>query len=94
MNTLKNILNNTILKNLNAYEVKHDNGRIFYLATRNDFENFMNIQIKKGKLSYYKFTTPAQRKAERIENILNNLVLTMAIFGIALIILITIQTYI
>ena len=94
MNTLKNILNNTILKNLNSYEVKHDNGRIFYLATRNDFENFMNIQIKKGKLSYYKFTTPAQRKAERIENILNNLVLTMAIFGIALIIVITIQTYI
>ena len=94
MNTLKNILNKTILKNLNAYEVKHDNGRIFYLATRNDFKNFMNIQIKKGKLSYYKFTTPAQRKAAKVESILNNLVLSSAILGITLVIINTIQTYI
>ena len=94
MNTLKNILNKTILKNLNSYEVKHDNGRILYLATRNDFKNFMNIQTKKGKLSYYKFTTPAQRKAERVENIINYFCLSSAIFGIALVIINTIQTYI
>ena len=94
MNTIKNILNSTILKNLNAYEVKHDNGRILYLATRNDFKNFINIQIKKGKLSYYKFTTPAQRKAAKVENIINNFVLSSAVFGIALVIINTIQTYI
>ena len=91
---MKRLLNKTILKSLNAYEVKHDNGRIFYLATRNDFKNFMSIQTKKGKLSYYKFTTPAQRKAAKVENIINNLVLSSAIFGIALIIINTIQTYI
>ena len=94
MNTIKNILNSTILKNLNAYEVKHDNGRILYLATRKDFKNFMDIQIKKGKLSYYKFTTPAQRKAARVENIINTFVLSSAVFGIALVIINTIQTYI
>jgi hypothetical protein len=91
---IKNILNKTILKNLNAYEVKHENGRIFYLATRNDFKNFMNIQIKKGKLSFYKFTTPAQRKAAKVENILNCIVLSSAIFGFALVIINTIKTYI
>ena len=91
---MKNFISKTLLKSLDSYEVKHDNGRIFYLATRNDFKNFMSIQTKKGKLSYYKFTTPAQRKAAKVENIINNLVLSSAIFGIALIIINTIQTYI
>jgi hypothetical protein len=54
----------------------------------------MNVQIKKGKLSYYKFTTPAQRKAAKFENIINNFVLSTAIFGIALVIINTIQTYV
>ena len=90
---MKNFISKTLLKSLDSYEVKHDNGRIFYLATRNDFKNFMSIQTKKGKLSYYKFTTPAQRKAARVESILNNLVLSSAIFGIALIIINTIQTH-
>ena len=92
MNTLKNILNKTILKNLNSWKITHKtNGHTIYLTSA-DLKNFMFVQ--NHKLLQYTFMNPAQRKAARVENILNNLVLFSAIFCIALVIINTIQTYI
>ena len=92
MNTLKNILNKTILKNLNSWKITHKtNGHTIYLTSA-ELKNFMFVQ--NHKLLQYNFTNPAQRKAAKIENIINNFVLTSAIFGIALIIINTIKTYI
>ena len=92
MNTLKNILNKTILKNLNSWKITHKtNGQIIYLSSA-ELKNFMFVQ--NHKLLQYTFADPAQRKAERVENIINYFCLSSAIFGIALIVINTIKTYI
>ena len=92
MNTLKNILNSTILKNLNSWKITHKtNGHTIYLTSA-ELKNFMFVQ--NHKLLQYNFTNPATRKAEKIENLLNYFVLSSAIFGLALIVINTIQTYI
>lgn len=91
MKTLKNILNKSILKNLNNWKVTHKtNGHTIYLSSA-EIKNFMFVQ--NHKLLKYTFKNPARRKAERVENILNYLVLSSAIFGIALVIINTIQTH-
>lgn len=92
MSTLKNILNSTILKNLNNWKITHKtNGHTIYLTSA-ELKNFMFVQ--NHKLLQYTFMNPAQRKAARVENIINTFVLSSAIFGIALIIINTIKTYI
>lgn len=92
MKTLKNILNKSILKNLNDWKVTHKTNRHTIYLSSAEIKNFMFVQ--NHKLSQYTFKNPARRKAERIESILNCFVLSSAIFGIALVIINTIQTYI
>ena len=89
MNTIKNILNTTILKNLNTWKITHKtNGHTIYLSG-SELKNFMFVQ--NHKLLQYTFINPATRKAERIENILNYFVLFSAIFSVILVIINTIN---
>ena len=92
MKTLKNILNSTILSSLQDYKLTNRNTNAVLYLPSNRIQQFM--KMNGGKLQNYKFETPAQRKAARVEKILNCLVLSSAIFGLSLIIVNTIQTYI
>lgn len=89
MKTLKNLLNKSILKNLNNWKITHKtNGQIIYLSST-ELKNFMFIQ--NHKLLQYTFIDPAKRKAQRIENIFNYFVLFSAIFSVLLVIINTLN---
>ncbi len=89
MKTLKNLLNKSILKNLNNWKITHKtNGQIIYLSST-ELKNFMFIQ--NHKLLQYTFIDPAKRKSQRIENIFNYFVLFSAIFSVLLVIINTLN---
>ncbi len=80
---MKNLLNNTILSSLQDYKLTNRNtNAVLYLPT-NRVQQFM--KMNGGKLHNYKFETPAQRKAQRVANILDYIVLSSAFAAICLI---------
>tara|TARA_R100000234_G_C4990289_1_gene175225 strand:- start:300 stop:572 length:273 start_codon:yes stop_codon:yes gene_type:complete len=89
MTTLKNLLNKSILKNLNNWKITHKKNNHTIYLTSAELKNFMFIQ--NHKLLQYTFVNPAKRKAERVENILNYFVLFSAIFSVILVIVNTIN---
>ena len=89
MKTLKNLLNTTILKNLNTWKITHKTNKHTLYLSSTELKNFMFVQ--NHKLLQYNFTNPAKRKAEKIENIFNYFVLFSAIFSVVLVIINTIN---
>ena len=88
---MKNFISKTLLKNLDNYKIVNKaSGNILYLPST-DLKTFMNMQISKGKISYYRFTTPAERKAERVANLFNYIVLASAVLAIVAILSNTIK---
>lgn len=80
---MKNLLNNTILKSLQDYKLTNRNtNAVLYLPT-NRVHQFM--KMNGGRLHNYKFETPAQRKAQRIGNILDYIVLSSVFTAFCLI---------
>lgn len=80
MNTIKNILNKTILKNCNYYSVRRYNRSNAINLTAAELEKFK----AKNDMLYYIITTPARRKAIKMYNILNNAVFCLGTTGIIL----------
>lgn len=84
-NKMKNLLNNTILKDLQAYKITHKNsGRVLYLPSASA-KNFIDIQTRKGKIRNYIFASPASRKAQRVSNILDYIVLSSVFTALCLV---------
>jgi hypothetical protein len=80
---MKNLLNKTLLRDLQDYKITHrESGNTIYLPT-NSVQAFLRMQG--GRTHKYKFETPATRKANRICSILDYIVLSSAFTGICLI---------
>ena len=80
---MKNLLNNTILRDLQDWKVTNrETQAVLYLPT-NRVQDF--LKMNGGKLHNYKFETAAQRKTQRVVNILDYIVLSSALIGICLI---------
>ena len=82
---MKNLLNNTILKSLQDYKLTNRaTNAVLYLPI-NQVQEFM--KMNGGKLHKYKFETPAQRKAQRVANILDTIAFTCFLSAIVLLII-------
>ena len=80
---MKNLLNNTILKNLQDYKlINRQTNAVLYLPT-NRVQEF--LKMNGGKLHKYKFETPEQRKAAKICNILDTIAISAALIGLCLV---------
>lgn len=80
---MKNLLNKTMLRDLQDYKITHrESGNIIYLPT-NSVNAFLRMQG--GRTHKYKFETPATRKAQRVANILDYIVIYSALTAFCLI---------
>ena len=80
---MKNLLNNTILRDLQDYKITHrTSGHTIYLPT-NSVQAFLRMQG--GKTHNYKFEAPESRKANRNCAICDYVVLSSAFTAFCLI---------
>tara|TARA_R110002020_G_scaffold164773_5_gene351756 strand:- start:481 stop:744 length:264 start_codon:yes stop_codon:yes gene_type:complete len=77
---MKTLLNNTILRDLQDYKITHRASGFSTYLPSNSLQAFLKMQS--SKTHHYKFESPAQRKAERVCNILDVIVLSSAILTI------------
>ncbi len=80
---MKNLLNKTILSSLQDYKLTNRSTNAVLYLPSNRVQQFM--KMNGGKLHNYKFETPAQRKAQRVANILDYIVLSSAFTAFCLI---------
>tara|TARA_R110002096_G_C14444296_1_gene710982 strand:- start:291 stop:554 length:264 start_codon:yes stop_codon:yes gene_type:complete len=76
---MKNLLNKTILKSLQDYKLTNRATNAVLFLPSNQVQEFM--RRNGGKLHNYKFETPAQRKADKIANILDTVVVSSALIA-------------
>ena len=82
---MKNLLNKTILRDLQEYKITNrETNAVLYLPT-NRVQEFM--KRNGDKLHNYKFETAAQRKAQRVGNILDTIAFTCFLSAIVLLII-------
>jgi hypothetical protein len=79
---MKNLLNKTILKSLQDYKLTNRSTNAVLFLPSNQVQEFM--KRNGGKLHKYKFETPAQRKAQRISNIIETIAVTTVLIGFCL----------
>tara|TARA_B100001094_G_C18026151_1_gene717702 strand:+ start:39 stop:302 length:264 start_codon:yes stop_codon:yes gene_type:complete len=80
---MKNLLNKTILKSLQDYKLTNRQTEAVLYLPKSNFQTF--LKMNGGRLHNYKFETPAQRKADKIANILDYIVLISAFTAFCLI---------
>ena len=81
---MRNLLNKTILKSLQDYKLTNRSTNAVIYLPINQVQEFM--KRNGGKLHNYKFETPAQRKADRIANILDTAVVSAVLLAFCVLI--------
>jgi len=91
---MKNLLNKTILRNLQDYKITHrTTGDVIYLPT-SELQTFIREKYRnnwksngkiKSKIINYKFSSPEQRKAAKICNICDYIAVSCALIGITIV---------
>ena len=79
---MRNLLNRTILKNVQDYKLTNRQTEAVLYLPKSNFQTF--LKMNGGRLQNYKFETPAQRKASKICNILDRIVIASTFVAICL----------
>ena len=82
---MKNLLNNTILRNCKYYKVRRYNSATTYNFTAEELEIFK----QKNDITYYFVIKPSRQKAVKIHNLICDII-AFSCFSLALILLIDI----